>query len=160
MIAIYRTEFPKGSFSLLSPEIKRNGRTEGFRGKNGGEIKKRKRHCPRGATHANGPLLASFLFVTAEARPRRKSLPRMQSGRKTSKKKKERRNNLIEAYLAPGRYIDPSMNTEPHSRTYQHEHSSPRLLESTRREQTDKHTVIITMTHCSLVAHLETQGTV
>lgn len=30
-------------------------------------------------------------------------------------------------YLAPGRYMDPSMKTDPHSRTYQHEHNSPRL---------------------------------
>lgn len=30
-------------------------------------------------------------------------------------------------YLAPGKYMDPSMKTEPHSRTYQQEHNSPRL---------------------------------
>lgn len=34
---------------------------------------------------------------------------------------------FIFLYLAPGKYMDPSMKTEPHSRTYQQEHNSPRL---------------------------------
>lgn len=47
-------------------------------------------------------------------------------------------NRFFFSYLAPGKYMDPSMNTEPHSKTYQQEHNSPRLQNEKKRNQDDQ----------------------
>ena len=46
------------------------------------------------------------------------------------------------SYLAPGRYMEPSMKTEPLSRMYQHVHNSPRLKQKKTTETHKIHQVI------------------